>query len=93
MKAPVITILEKPVDRYVTTKNGQKQVWSQRASLETEKMRVQIDVDVDGPSSAYEVGVSYEWDVTEDLIPGRFGPELARRMSLVKQAAKVRTAA
>jgi len=83
MKAPTVKILEKPADRYVTTKNGQKQVWSQKAQLETEKMRVLIEVDIDGPSEAHDVGQTYEWDVTEDLVPGRFGPELARRMTLV----------
>jgi hypothetical protein len=86
MKAPTVKILEKAADRYVTTKNGQKQVWSQKAQLETEKMRVLIDVDIDGPTAAYEVGQVYEWDVTEDLVPGRFGPELARRMTLVAPA-------
>jgi hypothetical protein len=83
MKAPTVKILEAAKDRYVTTKNGQKQVWSQKAQLETEKMRILIDVDVDGPTAAYDVGQVYEWDLTEDLVPGRFGPELARRMTLI----------
>ena len=94
MKAAQIKILGEVTSRFVTTKNGQqKQVFSQKAQLETDTMRIQIDVDVDGPNAAYPVGAVKDWDVTADLVPGRFGVELARRMTLVDPAKAVRSAA
>ena len=87
MKAPQIKILEAVTSRFVTTKTGaQKQVFSQKAQLETEAMRIVIEVEVDGPQAGYTVGSLHDWDVTSDLVPGRFGPELARRMTLVEPA-------
>ncbi len=77
-----ITIKSEPLNRYVTTKNGQKQVHYQNAQLETSEMRVQVEVEIDGPQQAYTNGKTYEWDVEKDVIPGRFGPELARRYTL-----------
>lgn len=69
--------------RMITTSKGlQKQVFSQPATLETEQMRIQIDVEVDGPNQGYAVGSVHVWDVVADIVPGRFGPELARRMTL-----------
>lgn len=84
-----------PVDsRIVTTKQGlPRTIYSQRATLETEQMRIQIDVECDGPERGYPVGTVKVWDVLSDLVPGRFGPELARRMTLVDPpAAKQRAA-
>ncbi|MBN4977256.1 hypothetical protein JY404_22850 [Stenotrophomonas maltophilia] len=84
MNAPKITINSNVETRTVTTKTGmQKPVYSQRATLETEAMRIQIEVEVDGLDRGYPVGAVKEWDVTTDLVPGRFGVELARRMTLV----------
>lgn len=87
MNAPKIKILEAVNSRYVTTKTGQqKQVFAQKAQLETEAMRIVIEVEVDGPQAGYPVNAVFDWDVTADLVPGRFGPELARRMTLREPA-------
>jgi len=87
MNAPKITINSPVETRYVTTKTGmQKPVYSQRATLETEAMRIQVEVEVDGPDKGYTVGAVKEWDLVTDLVPGRFGVELARRMTLVDPA-------
>ncbi|WP_411831976.1 hypothetical protein [Pseudoxanthomonas mexicana] len=88
-----ITIKSEPLNRYVTTKNGQKQVHFQNAQLETSEMRVQVEVEIDGPQQAYVNGKSYQWDVEKDVIPGRFGPELARRYSLRDMAEPTKRAA
>lgn len=74
-----------PVDtRTVMTKqNLPKPIYSQKATLETEAMRIQIDVEVDGPEKGYPVGAVKLWDLVADVVPGRYGPELARRMTLV----------
>lgn len=84
---PMVTILEPVAGRNITTKNGPKTVYSQRASLETEQMRIQVDVECDGPNMGHAVGAQKMWDVASDLVPGRFGVELARRMTLVDRAA------
>lgn len=92
MNVPKIKILEAVTSRYVTTKTGaQKQVFAQKAQLETEAMRIVIEVEVDGPQAGYKVGETFDWDVTSDLVPGRFGPELARRMTL-REPARVQAA-
>ncbi|WP_442684428.1 hypothetical protein ACSBPQ_07735 [Stenotrophomonas sp. JC08] len=87
MKAPKVTILTAVETRTVTTSKGmQKAIYSQKASLETDAMRIQIDVEVDGLDKGHPVGKVFDWDVTSDLVPGRFGTELARRMTLIEPA-------
>lgn len=87
MHAPKITINSTVETRTVTTSKGlPKAIYNQRATLETEEMRIQIEVEVDGPDKGYPVGAVKEWDVVKDLVPGRFGIELARRMTLVDPA-------
>ncbi|MGS0580774.1 hypothetical protein ACQEPV_011910 [Xanthomonas oryzae pv. oryzicola] len=82
--APKITINSAVETRTVTTSKGlPKAIYSQRATLETEAMRIQIEVECDGPDKGYPVGTVKEWDLVTDLVPGRFGVELARRMTLV----------
>jgi len=84
MNAPKITINSAVETRTVTTKTGmQKPVYGQRATLETAAMRIQIEVEVDGLDKGYPVGAVKEWDLVTDLVPGRFGVELARRLTLV----------
>lgn len=84
MNAPKITIKSEVQTRHVTTSKGmQKAIYSQQATLETEEMRIQVEVEVDGLDRGYQVGAVKEWDVVKDLVPGRFGIELARRMTLV----------
>jgi hypothetical protein len=92
-----VTILGPVQSRTIETKNGQKTLHEQKASLETEAMRVTIEVGVDGPNAGYAVGGKYRWNVAADLVPGRFGVELARRMTLeplaVAEAVKPRATA
>lgn len=76
-------------------KNGQvRQIFWQDAQLETENLRMQFDYEVDGPAFALPVGKVMEWDIEADVIPGRYGPELARRKTLreIRPAAAVKTA-
>lgn len=92
MNAPKITINSNVETRTVTTSKGmQKAIYSQRATLETELMRIQVEVEVDGLDKGYPVGAVKEWDVVSDLVPGRFGIELARRMTLVDPASAGRS--
>ena len=83
-----ITIKSEPQSRYVTTKAGQKQVHYQNASMETTEMRCNVEVEIDGPQAGYKNGVVYDWHVEKDVIPGRYGPELARRYTLSEQTGK-----
>lgn len=85
MQQAKVTILGEAVSREITLSNGkQKTVWSQKASIETEAMRIGTEVEIDGKNDAHRIGAVYLWDVAADLVPGRFGRlELARRMSLV----------
>lgn len=91
MNAPKITINSAVETRTVTTSKGmQKAIYSQRATLETEAMRIQVEVEVDGLDKGYPLGAVKEWDVTTDLVPGRYGIELARRMTLVDPVSAAR---
>lgn len=81
--APKVTILSAVTTRTITTSKGlQKPIHSQDASLETEQMRIKIDIEVDGPNAGYRIGEVFDWDIAADLVPGRFGVELARRKTL-----------
>ncbi len=90
MNNPTVKITTPVETRTVTTKTGMpKAIYYQRATLETDEMRIQVEVEVDGPDKGYPVGAAKEWDLVRDLVPGRFGIELARRMTLIDpQAAK-----
>lgn len=78
-----VTILEPVTTRSITTSKGQqKAIHAQKASLETTQMRIQFEVEVDGPNAGYRVGEQFTWDVVADLVPGRFGVELSRRKTL-----------
>lgn len=77
-----VKILSEVVSRQVNTKNGPRTIYSQQAELETEAMRIRLDVECDGPNMGHPVGRTLEWDVFSDLVPGRYGVELARRMTL-----------
>jgi hypothetical protein len=84
IKAPIITIKGNVDQRNITGKTGlTKTIYSQKASLEMEQMRIDIDVEVDGPNLGYRIGEQFVWDVTADLQPGQYGrPELARKKTL-----------
>lgn len=81
-KNPTVRILDSVTTRNVQGKNGPRTIYEQRAELETEAMRIQVPVECDGPNMGHPVGAVLEWDVSADLVPGRFGIELARRMTL-----------
>lgn len=91
MNNPTVKITTPVETRTVTTKTGMpKAIYYQRATLETDEMRIQVEVEVDGPDKGYAVGAAKEWDLVRDLVPGRFGIELARRMTLIDpQGAKL----
>ncbi|MGJ7901014.1 hypothetical protein [Lysobacter sp. 1R34A] len=82
--APIITITGPAQVRTMTDSKGfAKQIHYQEASLEADHMRVKIDHEFDTPELALKVGDKYSWDVTADLVPGKFGRlELARRRTL-----------
>lgn len=93
MQTAKVTILDNVVARNITTQRGPKTVYGQRASVETEAMRICIEVECDGPNFGHPVGAVLNWDLAADLVPGKFGVELARRMTLRPiEAAKVRAA-
>lgn len=82
--SPKITV-KGPVDeREVTGKNGKRTIFFQPAQLETDQLKMQFDLECDGPKSALEIGKVFEWDVVSDIRAGAYGPQLARRMTLVE---------
>lgn len=82
--APVITITGTAQVRTITDAKGfAKQLHFQTATLETAQMRVQVDHEFDSADQALSVGSKWAWDVTADLVPGRYGrTDLARRRTL-----------
>lgn len=81
----VVTILGEVTSRNITTSKGiPKTVYGQKAQLETEQLRYQFELECDGPAMGLPVGAKRLWDVIKDVVPGTFGPELARRMSLME---------
>lgn len=81
---PLITILGAADSRQVTTSKGaQKTIYFQRAQVESEQMRVGIELEIDDPTKGHDVGKKFGWDIVKDMVPGRFGIELARRQTLV----------
>lgn len=89
MNNPTIKITAPVETRTVTTSKGiPKTIYFQRAQVETDEMRVQLEVEVDSQDKGYPVGAVKEWDLVRDLVPGRFGIELARRMTLIDPAGK-----
>ena len=84
----IVTILGEVTSRNITTSKGvQKVVYGQKAQLETEQLRYQFELECDGPNTGWPVGAKKIWDVVRDVIPGTFGPQLARRMTLVDMPA------
>ena len=77
-----VRIISPVTPRSVTTKNGPKTIYEQQGELETEAMRIGVNVECDGPNMGHPVGAVLHWDVVADLVPGRYGIELARRMTL-----------
>jgi hypothetical protein len=82
MQKAVVTILGPVESRSIQTQRGPKTVYGQKASLETEGMRIGIEIEVDGPNMGYAPNSKHVWDVAADLVPGRFGVDLSRRKTL-----------
>jgi hypothetical protein len=83
INAPIITILGNVESRTITVKGFPKAVHGQLASVETEQMRMQIEIEHDDPNKGYKIGEKFYWDVSADLVPGQFGRmELARKKTL-----------
>lgn len=78
-----ITIKSEPLTRMQPTKNGPRQVHFQNAQLETSELRMQIEIEIDGPNVGYVKDKQYAWDLERDVRPGTYGPELARRYTLI----------
>ena len=74
--APVVTVLEAPDSRQVTTSKGAvKTIYFQRAQVETSQMRVGFELEIDDPTKGHAVGKKLYWNLLPDLVPGRFGIE------------------
>jgi hypothetical protein len=82
MSEAKVRILGPVENRQVQTKNGPKTIYFQPIELETEHMRIREELEVDGPNMGHPAGAVRVWDVVADLVPGRYGTELARRKTL-----------
>lgn len=82
MQRGIVTIKGPAVSRTQQTKNGPRTVFEQPAQFESEGCRFQFPLGVDSAEAAYKEG-TYEWDAVADVVPSQYGPELARRMTLV----------
>jgi hypothetical protein len=78
-----ITIKSEPQSRSGTSNKGKPYsvVW-QNATLETENLKVPVEVELQHPDKPYQVGGVFEWEPESDLRVGRFGIELSRYMTL-----------
>lgn len=94
MSIAKVTIKGPVTPRTITSPKGTRTIYEQQAELETEGLRIGVNVECDGPNMGHPVGAVRVWDVVADLVPGRYGIELARRMTLREPEAKaVRAAA
>lgn len=57
-------------------------ITTQPATLETKAMRVPYDLNLQSQQAEKQVGSSWNWDVENDLVMDRFGPELKRYPTL-----------
>jgi hypothetical protein len=90
-KQPTVTIKGEALPYNQTTKTGViKTVYRQQATLDAEAVRMNFDLEVDGPATAHRVGEVLDWDVAADIIAGQYQRvELSRRMTLrPRQAAQ-----
>lgn len=92
LTAPTVTIKSETKSREVTTKNGPRTIHFQYADLETESMRVEVELELDGPNGGHPIGKTFDWAIVNDLMPGRFGPELRRKWTLRDGTAAKRAA-
>lgn len=66
----------------VSAKGKDYTIHSQPASLETDNIRTPFDLELDKLADAKPVGSKWNWNPESDLRVGRYGPELARFMTL-----------
>ena len=82
MQKAIITVKGNVETRQVQTKNGLKAIYEQAAQFKTEGTMFQFPLSVGSPAEAYALG-DYEWNVFADVVGSMYGPELARRMTLI----------
>lgn len=87
-----VTITSEAKSRTVPTKNGDMTIHFQYAQLETPKMRIEIEQEIEA-GKPYPQGTVYLWDLGSDLDKGKYGPELKRRRTLVPFEATAKRAA
>ena len=85
---PTITINGTHERRTVPTKNGDRVIHFQNATFESPQTRFRMEHEIGGPDDALPVGTVLEWDVAADVEKGKYGPELARKRTLIKRDAK-----
>jgi len=92
MNRALVTITSEAKQRTVPTKNGDMTIHFQYASLETEKMRIEIEQEIEA-NKPHAIGAVLEWDVVSDLDKGKYGPELKRKRTLKPYGADAKPAA
>lgn len=80
-----VTVKGNAEARNVTTKNGPKTVYEQAAHFSKDGMMFPFPLSVNSPAEQYALG-DYLWDAIADIQPSQYGPELARRMTLIPVA-------
>lgn len=78
----VVTVKGNAEARNVQTSKGQKTVYEQAAQFQTEGTMFQFPLSVASPAEQFPIG-DYTWNVFADVVYGPYGPELARRMTLI----------
>lgn len=66
----------------VSSKGKEYTIHSQPAQLETEQLRTPFDLELDKLTDEKAVGTVWNWNPEADLRVGRYGPEMARFMTL-----------
>jgi len=93
INAPIVTILGNVESRTITVKGFPKAVHAQLAQVETEQMRVQVEIEHDDPNKGHKIGEKFYWDLGADLVPGQFGRlDLARKKTLRPLVAETKAA-
>ncbi|HEY4583744.1 MAG TPA: hypothetical protein VIG88_12940 [Lysobacter sp.] len=88
---PTITILGTATSRIIELKDnkGTRTVHYQPARFESSDTRFRMEYEIGAPDQAVPVGTVFDWNVGEDIVQGRFGPELGRNRTLIKREAEV----
>lgn len=65
----------------------------QKAILETDNMKMPVDLALPDGHKGYAVGEVFNWDIESDMRAGRYGPELTREWTLIPVRAATAKAA